>query len=38
MYNIEKDLLQKEPLAKQAALVYTLPGKAIGHKFRCALS
>lgn len=30
MYNIEKDLLQKEPLAKQADLMYNLLRKAIG--------
>ena len=34
----ENEWLQKEPLAKQAALMYNLLRKAVGHEFRCALS
>ena len=29
---------KKEPLEKQAALMYNLLRKVIGHEFRCALS
>lgn len=35
---IKTDKMVKEPLEKQAALVYNLLRKVIGHEFRFALS